>query len=159
MRKYLVIFAALLAFVVTASAGATSHTAKSPSDIYATPQFYTDYEHLTVHYVVGWDNSCVMDEYGYFSNPDCDSMQSNDAEYDVHVYQTRPRLKLVHSERDQGFSGTDSIDLFWSYDLRAPDCYSGKNWYRSYKAVIRLYSPVNGRVLAHDTETFSINCS
>src|SRR5471032_3284830 len=111
VKRITIILAALVALALPLSAIATSApltAMDTASNIYAAPQFYSDYEHLNVHLVVGWDNSCVENKYGFFTNPGCDDMKDNNAEYDVRVYQTYPRWKFVHSERDNAFNGRSS---------------------------------------------------
>jgi len=112
---------AAAASVATAtSAAAGKQVANTPSDIYATARFYSEYEQLSVHFVLGANDSCVQDQYGFYTNPNCDDIDQNNGTFDVRVYQTYPRWRAVHSERDYGISGTGSVELFWTIDLGAP---------------------------------------
>lgn len=152
MRRAIFLAAAIGAFVLPV---AHTEAANTPSFINASTRFYTNYELLSVRYVVGWDASCHKDEYGFWENYDCGDMEDNNAEWDVRVYQTRPSWKLVYAERNNGYRGKDDTRLYWSLDLRAP--YQAKKGTRyNYKAVVRLFSPVSGRVLKTDAVTFGI---
>lgn len=157
--KYFSLAAAALAAAILAT-GAQAHVAQQTSGSYidAKTHFYSDYEHLTVDYLLGASPYCVQDEYGGYANDNCYDIDWNDGEWDVRVWQTYPRWKFVYSERNEGISGHDSTDLFWDIDLGAPECYSG-HWTRSYRAVVRLFSPLTGNAIASDTVRFGVVCN
>jgi hypothetical protein len=96
----LAVLGSFLATAVVAQAGVNG-----PSNIYAVPQFYSDYERLDVHFPVGEDSRCVKDQYGFYKNPSCDEVESNNGDWDIRVYETAPTWRFVHSERSSGFSG------------------------------------------------------
>jgi hypothetical protein len=146
------------AVAMSGGTGATPrHAVNSPSFIFVTPHFYSMYEHLKVEFLVGEDDSCVQDEYGGYDDPGCYDVDGNNADWDMRVYQTYPRWRFVYSDRTSTFDGKDSTNLYWSVELGAPFCFS-TSWTRSYKAVFRLFSPIDDRVLARDTETFGVRC-
>lgn len=157
--RFLILLATAATFCGAFAAHTDATIHNSPSEIFASTRFYTNYEHLAVTFVVGYDDQCVKDEYGFYATPGCDGMDANDAPWDIRVYQTSPTWRFVYSDRSDGFGGHDTATLFWQFQLHAPYCYSGRRWARSYKAVLRLFSPVDDRVLARDTEIFGLHCS
>ncbi len=158
---------ALLVTVVLALAFAGSaHPAVPRLRVQAT--FYSSYEHLEISYYVGSDPACATFEYGSDS-AGCYDLIRNAAHYDVRVYQTGrsivdgryvPTLLAVYSTRSTGINGQADKNLYWSFHLKAPHCARRPPpWIRRYEAVVRLFSPVDGRVLRTTSTDFELRCN
>lgn len=148
---FVVVFAALM--LVRAASATTT-----PNVIFATPTWYSSYEHLAISYVVGYDSRCLPDEYGFYADLACNNMDQNVADWDVTVVETSPVHKPVYSERNTGYGGLDSARLYWHLDLGFPYCRGYRRSSYWYRAIVRLFSPIDGRVIASSSTSFGVRC-
>jgi hypothetical protein len=142
----------LLIGCLTASASAHADT---PTTVTTTFHFHSLYDRLIVSYHLGQDSRCVADAYGVYADLNCTRIDRQSADWDLRVYTTTS--KLVYERSSVGFQGHGSVFLFW-WRLGAPFCGPSKHFVRNYRAVVRVFSPLDNRVLAERETRFGLRC-
>jgi hypothetical protein len=152
MRYVLIVLALLAVSAGTAQAETGTLTTSA--------RYYSDYLTVRATFHVYDTGSCVKDEYGFYSNYECYSYDRNDADLDVRVWRNTSRgWTLIHSEKMFGSSGVAKTTLYYSFDLKAPYCFTGSRKYtRYYKYSVRLFDPLKDRVVAQRMAPFRVWC-
>ena len=159
MKWLVVILAALVGGAALGGSQAHATQAAPTTVMYVTKRFYSSYERIGIRFRLSMPSSCTKDEYGFYDDFNCDEAESNNAEWEVRVIQTKPSRKFVYADRSSAFHGSDSMNLYWNIDLGFPSCYGSGKVSRSYRATVRLYHPVTERIAATRYVSFGAVCN